>query len=274
MPQKSYMHFYRNLIMVERGRIHMTTRIIVAGSNELNAAEISHVVRRIVGDSVYIHSMVSADITGHEDADLYVCALTQREKLLSLISPKSLVVLDLRPTAEFFIALSHIPAGEHVYIFNSNDRFAKLMVKMCRDYHINDIHFEIIAYEDMPAKQVIQKLRQARYIVGVDHFVDKGVLLSPQYSSYLRNDVTIIGCMRMATMVSACELIEKTASIEGDSLDGNRLQRQLLNSLAGQFSDTLHAVNGFNASENKQALTSMLESLETIIKQSTHKEIH
>lgn len=274
MPLKSYMHFYRNPMMVERGRIHMTTRIIAAGSNELNAAEVLHVVRRIVGGSVYIRSMVSANITGHEDTDLYVCALTQRGKMLSLIPPESLVVLDLRPTAEFFIALSHIPAGERVYIFNSNDRFAKLMVKMCRDYHINDIHFEIIAYEDMPAKQVIQKLRQARYIIGVGHLVDKEVLLSPQYSSYLRDDVTIIGCVRMATMVSACELIERMASIEGDCLNNTRLQRQLLNSLAGQFSDTLHAVNGFDASKNKQALTSMLENLETIIKQAVHKESH
>ncbi|MDD6382688.1 MAG: hypothetical protein PUG02_04905, partial [Selenomonadaceae bacterium] len=80
--------------------------------------------------------------------------------------------------------------------------------------------------------------------------------------------------VRMATMVSACELIERMASIEGDCLNNTRLQRQLLNSLAGQFSDTLHAVNGFDASKNKQALTSMLENLETIIKQAAHKESH
>ena len=246
----------------------MTTRIIAAGSNALNAAEVLHVVRRIVGGSIFLRTMISSKLTGAEDTDLYVCAVTQKEKMLSIVPPGSLSVLDLRPTAEFFIALSHIPAGETVYIFNSNDRMAHMLADMCQEYHIHALHFETIAYEDMPQQEVIEKLQKARYIIGIGRSVDKDVLLSPQYAPYLREDVTIIGCMRMATMETACELIENVAAIEGSSFDADRLQQQLLNTLAGQFSDTLHAVDGLSPFSNSKTLTSMLKQLEEIISRS------
>ena len=246
----------------------MTTRIIAAGSNELNAAEVLHVVRRIVGSSIFLRSTISSKLTGTEDTDLYVCAVTQKETLLSIVPPGSLSVLDLRPTAEFFIALSRIPVGETVYIFNSNDRMAHLLADMCREYHIHLLHFETIAYEDMPQQEVLEKLQKARYIIGIGRIVDKEVLLSPRYAPYLREDVTIIGCMRMATMETACELIENVAAIEGSSFDSGQLQQQLLNTLAGQFSDTLHAVDDLGPFSNSHTLTSMLKQLEEIISRS------
>lgn len=209
-------------------------KIIAVGSNELIAAEVEEIVRRIVGNDVLVVKMVSSSVTGNESADIFVCAVTQREVMLKKVPEDKLCVLDLRPTAQFFIEISHIPAGETVYIFNSNKNYAELLGAMCREYEINQINFETIAYEDMAEAEVIEKLSKARYIIGVGKIVGQEVLLSEKYREYLKNDVEIIGRTRMATMQSACELIERLQSITGKKID---LNRRILDSLAGQLSD-------------------------------------
>ena len=187
--------------------------IIAVGSNELIAAEVESIVRRIVGSEENIRAMISSAVTGQEAIDLYVCAITQREPLLKKVPPNKLCVLDLRPTAQFFIEISHIPAGETVYIFNSNKNYAALLREMCREYRIHSLTFETIAYEDMSEAEVIEKLKRAKYIIGVGKIVGAEVLLSEKYRRHLRDDVTIIGRTRMATMQTACNLIERVRDI-------------------------------------------------------------
>jgi hypothetical protein len=198
----------------------MDVRIIIVGSNRVIAEEVRVVVCRILGiqEQEKIVSMITANVTGKEDADLYICAVTQRDALLKKVGPEKLNVLDLRPTAQFFIDVSHIPTGERVYIFNSNTNYAKLLQEMCRKYKIEQLEFIPIAYEEMTNEEVIEKLQQAKYIIGVGKIVGKEVLLSKKYRPYLRKDVIIIGRMRMATMQTACNLIQQVNTIRNQQI--------------------------------------------------------
>lgn len=255
----------------------MCIQIAAVGSNALIADEIELIVRRIIGEKSNVRAMISSEVTGDETIDLYVCALTQRSHLSEKIPQDMLCVLDLRPTAQFFIDISHIPTGETVYIFNSNQQYAEMLRVMCHEHKIHQLNFITVAYEDMPENEVIEHLRQARYIIGVGKLVEKEVLLSEKYRTFLRPDVTIIGRTRMATMETACALIEQTQNIQrkilaqkisllAEELNGlspqdisykkksthmehliekldqaQPLTVHLLNSLAGQLSDHLHA---------------------------------
>lgn len=187
----------------------MSLRIVAVGSNELIAEEVLNAVKVIIGNVAEITTATTASVQDDSAGDFFVCAVTQREPLLKVIPQEKLIVLDLRPTSEFFVQVSRIPAGETVHIFNSNINYAQLLKKSCESLNIRDVNFIPIAYEDMPGEEVIGKLRQAKYIIGVGKLVEKEVLLSERYKPYLRPDVTIIGNTRVATMQSACFLIQQ-----------------------------------------------------------------
>lgn len=187
----------------------MDLRIVAVGSNELIAQEVCNAVKVIIGDVAKITTVTTASVSDDRAGDFFVCAVTQREPLLKVIPSEKLIVLDLRPTLEFFLQVSRIPAGETVYIFNSNINYAKLLKKSCESLDIRNVSFIPIAYEDMPGMEVISKLRKAKYIIGVGKLVEKEVLLSELYKPYLHPDVTIIGNTRVATMQSACLLIQR-----------------------------------------------------------------
>lgn len=184
-------------------------RIVAVGSNELIAEEVLNAVKVIIGDIAHITLATTASVQDDCGGDFFVCAVTQREPLSKVIPLEKLIVLDLRPTSEFFVQVSRIPSGETVYIFNSNIHYAQLLKKSCEAVNIRDVHFVPIAYEDMPSEEVTGKLRQAKYIIGVGKLVGKEVLLSEKYKTYLRSDVVIIGNTRVATMQSACLLMQR-----------------------------------------------------------------
>lgn len=187
----------------------MGLRIVAAGSNMLIAEEVSNAVRVIVGDVAEITAVTTASLADDRLGDIFVCAVTQKEPLSRVVPLEKMVVLDLRPTSQFFMRVSRIPAGETVYIFNSNINYARLLKQSCDALRIKSVEFVPIAYEDMPGEEVIGKLRQARYIIGVGKLVEKEALLSDRYRQYLRPDVTIIGNTRVATMQSAFLLIQR-----------------------------------------------------------------
>ena len=187
----------------------MGLRIVAVGSNMLIAEEVLNAVRVIVGDVAEITAATTASLTDDRLGDIFVCAVTQKEPLSRVVPAEKMVVLDLRPTSQFFMRIFRIPAGETVYIFNSNINYARLLKQSCDALHIQSVEFVPIAYEDMPGDEVIAKLRQARYIIGVGKLVEKEALLSDRYRQYLRPDVTIIGNTRVATMQSAFLLIQR-----------------------------------------------------------------
>ncbi|WP_110954697.1 hypothetical protein [Anaerosinus massiliensis] len=189
----------------------MKIRIAVAGSNQLNAEEVLGAAKLIIGDSAIFTTVITNEIKCDDFADLFICAATQAETLKKVVPQNKIIVLDLMPTSQFFVQVARIPAGEDVYIFNSNLRYPARLAKACKKLGI-EVNFISVAYEAMPQDEVIAALKKAKYIIGIKRLVGETILLSEKYASYLREDVVIIGTTRVASMQSACMLIQWVAT--------------------------------------------------------------
>lgn len=227
----------------------MKLKIVVAGSNQMNAEEVVDAMQLILGDVVKnVETVLTDAITDIQMADLFVCGKTQSEKLAHYVSSEKMIALDLMPTSQFFVQVARIPAGEDVYVFNSNLRYANRLVKSCKRVGINDVHFIMVGYEEMPKEAVIDALQKAKYIIGVAKLVGKTVLLSQQYAPYLREDLVIIGTNRVASMQSACLLIQWVAAYFHQSIAKqvsmitSKLRSTVVNTKNGDYSKNLAGV--------------------------------
>ena len=93
-------------------------------------------------------------------------------------------------------------------MFNNLLPYTKRLAQECRDLGIDGLCFVPVAYEEMEEAQVRQRLRKARYIIGVDRFVGPSVLQSPKYARELRKEVKIIAGKRTASVSTACRLVD------------------------------------------------------------------
>ena len=155
----------------------MGLRIVAVGSNMLIAEEVLNAVRVIVGDVAEITAATTASLTDDRLGDIFVCAVTQKEPLSRVVPAEKMVVLDLRPTSQFFLRISRIPAGETVYIFNSNINYARLLKQSCDALRIQSVEFVPIAYEDMPGDEVIVEVegvgRLVNHIISQQAYEEK-----------------------------------------------------------------------------------------------------
>ncbi|MEN6565556.1 MAG: hypothetical protein ABFC57_04590 [Veillonellales bacterium] len=241
----------------------MCLNIVAVGSNKLIAEEVLNAVKVIIGDIASITAMTTASVQNDSAGDFFICAVTQKEPLSKVVSPEKLIVLDLRPTLEFFVQVSRIPAGETVYIFNSNINYAQLLKASCESLNIRQVNFVPIAYEDMPSEEVISKLRQARHIIGVGKLVEREVLLSERYKPYLRSDVKIIGNTRVATMQSACFLIQRVTEY---------FHTLVSKKIAGLVAD-LKQVATPNGNQNGDEFIRITAEIEKVIAESNHASV-
>ena len=197
----------------KRGEKFLKLNIAVAGSNTMNAEEVLDAVRLILGNLVRDAMLViTKEITDTNMADLFICATTQAEELAKRVPSNKIIVLDLQPTSQFFVEVARIPAGQTVYVFNSNSKYAKRLVESCHRVGIRDVEFILLGYEELSEQKVTASLRKAKYIMGIAKQVGETILLSPPYADFLRTDVHIIGIHRVASMQSACLLIQWSAA--------------------------------------------------------------
>ncbi|WP_110955581.1 hypothetical protein [Anaerosinus massiliensis] len=190
----------------------MKLKIAAVGSSPLIAGEILDATKFIVGDEIDIKTYSTYEIQNDTVADIYICAQTQLKSLKKIIPDTKIVLLDLIPTAKFFIAVARIPRGETIYLFNNQLEYTTILAEYCEKLGITEVNFLPIAYEEMPKEEVIARLKEAKYIIGVDKFVGNDVLQAPKYVSYLRPDLTIIPGTRVASVHSACALLQCIAT--------------------------------------------------------------
>ena len=204
--------------------------IVAVGSSPLVAGEICGITSSFLAIEQKITQAVTKDIEKAEPDTFYVCANTQGNKLAKTIPADKLYVFELTPTTRFFLDIAKIPAGETVYVFNNLCEYAYLLAERCKNLGINYLRFEPIAYEEMAEHLVIDKLKQAKYIIGVDVFVGKNILQAGVYGKYLRDDINIISGRRTASVKSANKLLAAIADYYYDCL-AKEIQ------LKGKYSD-------------------------------------
>jgi len=97
----------------------MTVRIADVGSSNLIADEIQDIARTLFSKRIPIITFRTEEITNDQAADLYLCAHTQYEQLSHIIPKECLFLMELQPDSTVFFAISRIPHGSDVYIFNN-----------------------------------------------------------------------------------------------------------------------------------------------------------
>lgn len=182
-------------------------RLIAVGSSALVAHEIAGITSALLGPSLPIETTLTTAIEAPAPDTFYICAVTQEDRLRRVLPAAQLYVFDLHPTTRFFLDIAKIPAGETVYVFNNLYPYTELLIEECHELGINTLHFRPLAFEEMALPALLEELEQARWLIGVEPFVGKDLLLAPPYREHLRPDLTIIPGRRTASVTSACQLL-------------------------------------------------------------------
>ena len=194
----------------------MNVKIAAVGSSSLIAEEIRDIARALLSERLPVILRRTEEITDDRSADLYLCARTQYEQLSHIIPRDRLFLMELQPDSTFFFAISRIPAGSDVYIFNNHIAYPKELAAYCRALGMDQVNYIPLAFEEVPQEDLSHALAHASYIIGVDRFVN--LLKHPPYRSVLRPDVQIIAGKRTASLHSAFAVLHSLAGILLDDL--------------------------------------------------------
>lgn len=194
-------------------------RLLAVGSSKLVAREIAGITRALLGGSLPLQIKLTSEIKAPSPDTFYICAITQEPFLRRVLPEKQLCVFDLHPTTRFFLDIARIPAGETVYVFNNLYPYTQLLIRECRELGIDKLDFRPLAFEDMPKDALIKELEKARWLIGVEPFVGKDLLLASPYREHLREDLTIIPGHRTASVASASHLLTGLAEYFQEHLE-------------------------------------------------------
>jgi hypothetical protein len=203
----------------------MKLKFAAIGSNVLVAEEIKRAVQSIFYKDIDIESYTLDMLPAKKMADLYICATTQFEKLCQFVSPVKVVCLELMPSSRFFLSVGRIPRGERVYIWNNHLKYAQILEEYCQRLGILDIIFEPLPYANLSVDDVLFKLKQANYIMGVDCFIEGDLWENEKYRKSLQPSVVLIKAQRVASIQSASRLLREIAKLMGKAI---LLKRQKL----------------------------------------------
>lgn len=187
-------------------------KIAAVGSSPQIAGEIAAAIHFILGENIEIDVFSINELETASRHDIYVCATTQLKKLQALLPKEKIVLLELIPTAKFFISVARIPEGETIHIFNNYFAYAYILGNYCESLGISNVKFIPIAYCEMLEEDILSALQQAHYIIGVDKFIYDVLCTSPKYMAVLSKNVQLIAATRVASIQSACTLLRCIAT--------------------------------------------------------------
>ena len=194
----------------------MNVRIAAVGSSLLIAEEIRDIAHALLSERIPVIPFRTEEIMDDRSADLYLCARTQYDHLVRIIPKERLFLMELQPDSTFFFAISRIPAGSDVYIFNNHIAYPKELAAYCRTLEMDRVNYIPLAFEELPKEELMGILSKASYIIGVDRFVD--LLKAPPYTAVLRSDVKIIAGKRTASLRSAFAVLRSLGRMLLDDL--------------------------------------------------------
>lgn len=187
-------------------------RIVAVGSNRLLSLELVEAIKLILGEDICVEPCLATSVDEDTPGDLFVCNPTPLNHLMKVKPIDRILVLNLSPTSQFFVRVALIPRGQCVHIFNNKMEYTARLAACCRQFGLDEIDYIPIAYEEMPEDEVIRLIQEARYIIGVDTLVGPEVLLSGRFKQYVHPETLIIGAKRVASVQSACALVQWVAT--------------------------------------------------------------
>ena len=193
-------------------------KIMATAGDQLIADEVFTAVKEVLGNSVEGCAYPMNKISDREAVDLYVCISSRKGELANLVPSEKIVGIEMVPYVGFFIELAKLPRGAAVYIFNNSTNYAKKLVEYCLEVGIDHLDFRFIPYDEMPESQVVEELRKATVIMGVETIVGSKGVLQQKYKEYLQPNAQVIAAKRVTNISSACELMKWLTLFEHKSL--------------------------------------------------------
>ena len=189
----------------------VSLKILAVASLDVAIQELYSAVKLILGDVCTIQTILTKDVKDDSGADLFVCGITQFDQLAQVVPREKIILFELRFTSQFFIQVARIPAGEDVYVLNTNMMLIKRLIQNFSNLGIREINFLPIATEAMCENEITERLQKAKYLIGIEEFLQVMFNSNMQYTKYINKNIKIIGGKRVASMESACRLIQWVA---------------------------------------------------------------
>lgn len=182
-------------------------KILVIGANEANVLEIEQVVKAGIGGNAQIMSAMITNYREAPPADLYVCLINRKTEIETVFSANKVVALTLVPPTEFFLELARIPATEPVVIFNNSVSGTKVLTDCLKKYRLSNVRYEVVPYDEMDPRQVVEMLSQAKYIIGGTPYVGQGSILYERFKNDIPMEAKVlVSPPRLATAESLSRL--------------------------------------------------------------------
>lgn len=197
----------------------MSIRIGVIGANPANVEEIQNVVTESLAGGIEIETATVPHYSHLAGADLYVCLVNRKAEVEIAFGADKVVALEFVPPVEYFLALSRIPAGTHVLVFNNSVSGTRVLMERLRKYGLMHLDYEIIPYDEMAPDIVAEKVAAARVITGGDSYVGPGRDLYKKFGPYVSKDATVlVSPPRSATSDSVSRLCHAYSRLQYNSI--------------------------------------------------------
>ena len=193
----------------------MPIKIAVIGANPANVEEIRNVVVESVGGIIEIETATIDRYRNLSGADLYVCLVNRQEQMEEAFGAEKVVALEFVPPVEYFLALSRIPAGTPMLIFNNSVAGTRVLMAHRQQYGLMHLTYDIVAYDEMEYAVVAKKIAAAKHITGGSSYVGPGKDLYEFFGSYLPPDVQVlVSPPRNATSSSVSRLCQAFSRLQ------------------------------------------------------------
>ncbi|TCL39850.1 methyl-accepting chemotaxis protein (MCP) signaling protein [Anaerospora hongkongensis] len=252
----------------------MAITLTLVAINESAAQELETVIINTLGNIAETKKATFREYINYP-SDIYVCFANREKDFIHKHGAEKVIALDMRPPAHFFIQIARIPEGEKVVLFNTSQSGADITLKLLKEYHLDHLIYDVIAFDEISEEVTRQKLSEAKYIIGNDVFVSKDKILYTRFARALSPDVTVIASPpREATPASVSRMARKVIT-----LAQNHDTKQILLNQARRINDSIThiaaTVEELNASQEGLVATmqevTMISNKAAINVNNTHK---
>ena len=194
----------------------MSVNLLLIGANEATTQELVALVNATLATMVTYESATLSnyekfDISGF---DLVVCFANRYEQMAQKYGKEKVVSVEFIPPIDFFVALSRIPNGEKVVIFNNSLSGANVTLKFLKQYKLEHVNYVIVPFDECSESTTKEELEDTNYIIGTDGYVSAGKALYTKYGHYLKPEVQVIASPpRSATAKSVSDLAQVVTTI-------------------------------------------------------------
>ena len=220
-------------------------KVVVVGINDSASQELENVIINTLGDMVDTEKATLKEYTNYS-GDVYVCFSNREKEFINKYGAKKVAAVEMRAPALFFIQIARIPKGERVVIFNNSQSGADIILKYLKEYQLNHLSYEVVAFDENPEGIIRQNLSSAKYIIGNDGFTSPGKILYTKFGSILRSDVTVIASPPREATPNSISLMAKKIIVFAQEQDKNDLllnQAQRINESITHIAATVEELN-------------------------------